>query len=51
MEEKIIYDVSTVLATMKVYEDYCVLTAKKNFGTLFLTKKFFSGEKSSILPF
>lgn len=45
METTAVYDIETALATLKVYEDYCVLTAKKNLTTLFITNKFFAGEK------
>lgn len=45
MEEKIIYEVKTALAELKVYEDHCVRIAKKNALTLFVTNNFFAGEK------
>ena len=45
MEEKIVYEITTALAEMKVYEDRCVLSNKKNAFTLLLTNKFFAGEK------
>ena len=37
--------ISTALAELKVYEDHCVLTAKKNAVSLLITNKFFAGEK------
>ena len=45
MEEKIVYEVQTNLSNLKVYEDHCVLSAKKNWITLLITNKFFAGEK------
>lgn len=45
MEEKIIYEINPGLAELKVYEDHCLLIAKKNVFTLLVTNKFFNGEK------
>ena len=45
MEEKIVMQISTALAELKVYEDHCVLTAKKNAISLLITNKFFAGDK------
>ncbi len=45
MEEKIVMQISTALAELKVYEDHCVLTAKKNAVSLLITNKFFAGDK------
>ncbi len=45
MEEKIVMQISTALAELRVYEDHCVLTAKKNAVSLLITNKFFAGEK------
>lgn len=45
MAEKIVMQISTALAELKVYEDHCVLTAKKNAVSLLITKKFFVGDK------
>ena len=45
MEEKIVMQISTALAELKVYEDHCVLTAKKNAVSLLITNKFFAGNK------
>ena len=46
MEEKIVYEITTALAEMKVYEDRCVLSNKKNAFTLLLTNKSRSGNSS-----
>lgn len=43
--DRLVYEVDTVLGNLKVYEEYCVLTAKKNWGTLLITGKYFAGEK------
>lgn len=45
MEEKIVMQISTALAELKVYEDHCLLTAKKNAVSLLITNKFFAGDK------
>ncbi len=45
MGEKIIKQISTALADLTVYEDHCLLTAKKNAVSLLITKKFFAGDK------
>ncbi len=45
MEEKIVMQISTALAELKVYEDHCVLTAKKNAVSFLITNKFFAGSK------
>lgn len=40
-----IFNVETGLATLQVFDSYCVLTAKKNAMTLLVTNKFYAGEK------
>ncbi len=45
MGEKIVKEISTALAELKVYEDHCILTAKKNAISLLITNKFFAGDK------
>lgn len=40
-----IYTMDNKLGTLKVYDTYCLLTAKKNATTLLVTNKFYAGEK------
>ena len=45
MEEQIIFKADFPLGILTVYEDYCVMKAKKNATTLMVTGTFNSGEK------
>lgn len=40
-----VYNAESTLAILKVYPDYCVLTAKKNAWNLLIQDKYFNGEK------
>lgn len=44
-EKNTVFEADLALGILKVYEDHCILTAKKNFASLFLTNKFFNGDK------
>ena len=45
MEEKIVYKADLPLGILTVYEDYCVMSAKKNATTFMTTGTYYSGEK------
>lgn len=40
-----VYTVETTFMILKVYNEYCTLTAKRNAGNLLIMDKFFNGEK------
>lgn len=40
-----VYNADLALGTLKVYDDHCVLSAKKNWVSFFVTNKYFNGEK------
>ena len=45
MEQQTVFKVETALGVINVYEDYCVISAKKNAVSFFITKKYFNGDK------